>query len=295
MENKIPPAVNFHLWKPCNLRCLFCYAVFEDDPQLKAVRGGLGEPDARRVVELLRAAGAEKITFVGGEPTLCPHLASLLRRSRGIGLVTTIVTNGGRLKAVLNSAPGCTDWVGLSVDSADEAVQAALGRGRGGHVSRSIEYARLLRELGIRIKLNTVITELNWQEDMTDLVLQIGPERWKVLQVLPIVGQNDGKVEPLLIGPEQFQSFVDRHRAFADRGIMVPESNEDMTGSYAMVDPLGRFFSNVGGRYTYSPSILKVGVESAFSAVAFDPSRFDARGGHYDWGSATVRLTVAGR
>ena len=34
---------------------------------------------------------------------------------------------------------------------------------------------------------------------MADLLLALRPERWKVLQVLPMGGQNDGKVESLLI------------------------------------------------------------------------------------------------
>jgi len=68
MHCDIPPAVNFHLWKPCNLRCKFCYAVFDDDLHLQAVRGGLAQDDALRLLELLKAAGVEKLTFVGGDP-----------------------------------------------------------------------------------------------------------------------------------------------------------------------------------------------------------------------------------
>jgi len=292
----LPPAVNFHMWKPCNLRCKFCYAVFDDDASLRAVRTGLGEADARRIVDLLRPAGAEKITFVGGEPTLCPHLPAMLRQARDMGYITTLVTNGKRLRHVLDAAPGCVDWVGLSVDSADERVQAELGRGTGDHVARSIELFHHLHDLCIRVKLNTVVTALNWQEDMTAFVREARPERWKVFQVLPIEGQNTGLVDTLLITAEQFGSFVDRHRVVSTHGITVAaESNEDMTGSYAMIDPLGRFFSNVGGRYVYSPPILEVGVAAAFSAVAFDPGRFDARGGRYDWGSTRVSLTMSAR
>lgn len=296
MHAHIPPAVNFHLWKPCNLRCSFCYAVFDDDPSLQTVRGGLTEPDARRVVEMLRPVGVEKLTFVGGEPTLCPHLPALLRQSRDLGFVNTLVTNGFRLARLLDEVPDCIDWVGLSVDSADESTQATLGRGRGDHVAKSIEHFRRLHERRIRVKLNTVVTSLNWRENMTDFVLRTRPERWKVFQVLPIEGQNTGKVERLLISSDQFQAFVDRHRVVSTHGITVAaESNEDMTGSYAMIDPLGRFFSNVGGRYVYSPPILEVGVAAAFSAVAFDPGRFDARGGRYDWGSTRVSLTMSAR
>lgn len=296
MHSHIPPAVNFHLWKPCNLRCKFCYAAFDDDSALRNVRGGLVEEDARRVIDMLRRERVEKLTFVGGEPTLCPHLPSLLRRSRDLGFVNTIVTNGARLQRLLHQVPECIDWVGLSVDSADEAVQAALGRGGGDHVAKSNEHFRRLHEQRIRVRLNTVVTSLNWQEDMADFVLRARPERWKVFQVLPIEGQNSGTVEPLLITPDQFQAFVYRHRRLAPHGITVAaESNEDMTGSYAMIDPLGRFFTNVGGRYAYSPPILEVGVAAAFNAVAFDPARFDARGGRYDWGAASVPLTVSAR
>lgn len=296
MHAPIPPAVNFHLWKPCNLRCTFCYAVFDDDASLRAVRGGLIEPDARRIIEMLRPAGVEKLTFVGGEPTICPHLPALFRQSRDLGFVNTLVTNGFRLERLLDEVPDCIDWVGLSVDSADESTQAALGRGRGDHVAKSIEHFRRLHERRIRVKLNTVVTSLNWREDLTDFVLRTLPERWKVFQVLPIEGQNAGTVEPLLISSDQFQAFVDRHRGLAAHGITVAaESNEDMTGSYAMIDPLGRFFSNVGGRYVYSPPILEVGVVAAFSAIAFDPARFDARGGRYDWGTTRVPLAVSAR
>jgi radical S-adenosyl methionine domain-containing protein 2 len=291
---QLPPAVNFHLWKPCNLNCTFCYATFDDDASLRVVRGGLTEHEARGVIKAIREAGAEKLTFVGGEPTLCPHLPALLRLARDLGFVNALVTNGARLDHVLHAAPGCVDWVGLSVDSASEATQAALGRGRGDHVARAVEHFQRLHELGIRVKLNTVVTALNWSEDMSDFVLRVQPERWKVFQVLPVEGQNSGRVEPLLITGNQFRDFVDRHRAIEANGLTIAaESNDDMTGSYAMIDPLGRFFSNVGGRHVYSLPILQVGVDCAFKGVQFDAARFAARGGRYDWGEPRVPLSIS--
>src|SRR3989442_13490080 len=81
-------SVNFHLWKPCNLRCRFCFATFRD------IEGHLSADDAIRLVRALREAGCEKLTFAGAEPTLCPHLGALLAEARRVGLVTCIVTNG---------------------------------------------------------------------------------------------------------------------------------------------------------------------------------------------------------
>ncbi len=276
----LPVAINYHLYKPCNLRCRFCFATFRD------VRGQLSLVDARRLIERLREAGAEKLNFAGGEPTLHPHIGELVRYAKALGFVTSIVTNGARLEQLLEVAGGALDWVALSVDSADEETQRLLGRGKGTHVEQALRLADRCRELGVGLKLNTVVTALNWREDMSDFVRRFAPGRWKVFQVLRVVGQNDGVVEPLLITEGQFESFVARHSRLGSDGFApVPEDNDAMTDSYAMIDPLGRFFGNSGGVQSYSRPILEVGVADALVEIGFDDDKFDARGGLWDWRS----------
>ncbi len=277
-SNPIPVAVNFHLWPRCNLGCKFCYAGFP------GARSVLPVEEAKQVIGALVVAGTDKITFVGGEPTLHPHLAELVRHAGDLGLVTCVVTNGARLRLLLESAGEALHWVGLSIDSGNEDVQAALGRGGGDHVRTSIEHADELRRRGARIKLNSVITQLNWQEDMSALVRRVGPERWKAFQVLRIEGENDGKVEPLLISDAQFRAFVQRHAHLETEGLApICEDNDAMRGSYVMIDPQGRFFSNEFGRYLVSAPILKVGVMAALAEVGWRADKFAARGGMYDW------------
>jgi len=227
----------------------------------------------------LREAGAEKLNFAGGEPTLHPDIGALLDEARRLGFVTSLITNGACLDHLLDDHADAIDWVGISVDSGDETTQAALGRGIGGHVAGSLKHAARVRELDIGLKLNTVVTALNWQEDMHELVQAIAPARWKVFQVLAIKGQNDGDVEPLLISKAQFGAFVERHAKLNP----VAEDNAAMTDSYAMIDPLGRFFGNHAGRYVYSRPILEVGVEDALAEVDFEVQRLVARGGLYVW------------
>ena len=87
----------------------------------------------------------------------------------------------------------------------------------------------------------------NIQDDMSTLVLELMPERWKIFQVLPVEGQNDGDVDSLLIEKDEFENGC-RHKHVESRGIQfVPESNDLMRGSYAMLDALGRFYSNESG------------------------------------------------
>jgi len=274
----IPLAVNFHLYKPCNYRCRFCFATYRD------IQGQLSVEDAKRLLQLIREAGVEKLNFAGGEPTLHPQIGELVAEAHRLGFVTTLITNGACLDRLLDDHAAEIDWIGLSVDSGDEQVQAELGRGKGGHVALSRAHAARVHALGIGLKLNTVVTALNWHEDMHVLVRQLRPMRWKVFQVLAIEGQNDGDVEPLLISAEQFESFVERHRNLHTEGLgPIAEDNDAMTDSYAMLDPLGRFYGNHQGRYVYSPPVLEVGVAKALSGVEFEVERLVARGGLYSW------------
>jgi radical S-adenosyl methionine domain-containing protein 2 len=271
-------SVNFHLYKPCNEHCVFCFATFRD------VEGQLPLDDVRRVVGELRNAGVGKINFAGGEPTLYRGIGAVIEHAKTLGLTTSIVTNGARLVRLLEGHAGALDWVGLSADSSVESVQHGLGRGRGDHVARTIAHADLARRAGVRVKLNTVVTAATWREDMSAFVGRVAPERWKVFQVLPMRGQNDGRVEPLLITSEQFATFVGRHQPLAASGMApIVEDNDAMRGSYAMIDPLGRFFGNATGEHVYSEPILEVGVAAALSQVGFSKEKFEERGGSYAW------------
>ena len=62
------PSVNYHLWKPCNMRCRFCFATFQDIPAEVLPKGHLGRDGSLSVVESLAGAGFRKINFAGGEP-----------------------------------------------------------------------------------------------------------------------------------------------------------------------------------------------------------------------------------
>ena len=46
---------------------------------------------------------------------------------------------------------------------------------------------------GIKFKLNTVVCNLNYQEDMVATVEKLAPFRWKCFQVLMVEGENDSE------------------------------------------------------------------------------------------------------
>ena len=295
----LPPSVNYHLIQACNMRCRGCFATFHDVVEGGLPRGILPRAETLAITQAL-AARFEKITFAGGEPTLCPWLGELIWAAKRAGATTMIVTNGTRLSDTwLADVRGALDWVTLSVDSPHTGTHEALGRAVHGRALTADHYEVLadrVRAFGMRLKVNTVVSALNHQEDFTTHMARLRPERWKIFQVLPVGGQNDAHIDDLLLAEANFQAFVRRHRGLEADGIeVVPEDNEAMTGTYAMVAPNGCFYDNTAGHHRYSRAIQQVGLEAAWADVAFDHAAFEARGGVYDWrGPETVPLVQVG-
>ena len=282
------PSVNYHLWKPCNMKCGFCFATFQDIPTQILPKNHLGREDCLSVVESLAQAGFRKINFAGGEPMLCRWLPELITRASELGLTTSMVTNGSRItEEWVDSVKGRLDWVALSIDSVNSDTLLRTGRATPSGPMSERDYLRaieILKRNDIRIKVNTVVTRFNLNEDLTDFIIQARPERWKLLQVLPVKGQNDFAVGEYMVSSDEFDGYVQSSCQVEKHGItVVPESNDLMTGSYIMVDPAGRLFDNVTGTHTYSRSIIEVGVDEALKEVSIDADKFLARNGLYDW------------
>lgn len=297
------PSVNFHLWQPCNMRCKFCYASFEDVKRSILPKGHLPRELAIEVVRHLAAHGFQKITFAGGEPTLCPWLPELVRTAKEAGMTTMVVTNGSRLSdAYLATLRAHLDWIALSIDSLEEITNQSIGRtepGRGGITANGYHaIVDRVKAHGLRLKVNTVVNRLNCKQDLSAFITYARPERWKLLQALPIIGQNDAQIDGIMVTEAEFEGFVDRHAELKAITCIVPETNAQMRGSYVMVDPAGRFFDNAEGTHRYSLPILEVGTRIAMQQMRYDEEKFEKRGGVWAWNEShtdiPARITISG-
>lgn len=282
------PSVNFHLWEPCNMRCKFCFATFQDVKKSILPKGHLPRHEAVEVVLQLADIGFEKITFAGGEPTLCPWLPELISTAKEAGMTTMIVTNGTNLKEnFLSSNREHLDWIALSVDSVKPKTNLAIGRAIVGKIpitrDQYFSLTDTIKQHGYGFKVNTVVNQNNYNESLSEFIKHAAPKRWKIFQALPVNGQNDRFQGDFEITEEQFQLFIDNHEELRSDTAIVPESNDQMTSSYAMVDPAGRFYDNTSGRYTYSRPILDLGARLAIQQVNYNFGKFIKRQGIYDW------------
>lgn len=274
--------INWHMTEACNYRCGYCYAAWAKADGVELIRDAAS---TKALLESLfahfagRGGPTPRLNFAGGEPLLQKErLLSAMRLARRIGFDVSLISNGSRLdmRYIAALAPELT-MLGLSIDSIQPTVLAAVGRQdqRGRQLdfkllAQCVELARHINPK-LLLKVNTVVSSENWHEDMNAVVQQLTPHRWKVLRVLPVVNRD------MAVTDAQFRSFVARHRSL--EGVMVVEDNDDMQGSYIMVDPAGRFFQNRPGEfgYDYSPSILKVGAGEAFSRIGWSALKFEGR------------------
>lgn len=259
--------------------CFFCFAANLPKPNLTP-------SEAIRIVKMLPQAGFKKINFAGGEPMLYSGLDGVIRAAKECGMVTSMVTNGTRVTDEwLGGMSGYLDWLALSVDSVDPQTHHRSGRAtKDGPLSTNVyaEICRNVKRHGIRLKVNTVVSRHNWEETMSGFIRTVQPERWKIMRALPVEGQNDSGTGSFEVTDEQYAAYLERNRSV--NGVtIVPEDNDQMLGSYAMIDPRGCFFDNTKGRYAYSKPILQVGITDALKDITVDHAKFVDRGGYYDW------------
>lgn len=162
---------SFHIVKPCNMRCKFCYATFED----MHVISQLSKEDSFTILKKLKDAGLEKITFAGGEPLLYKYLIEVIEYSKEIGLVTSIITNGSLLTdKLLEKLQDKLDWIGLSIDSLNDETNVKIGR----TYKKKTNYLELVSKIklyGFKLKINTVVNRYNEGESMQEFIDAVDP------------------------------------------------------------------------------------------------------------------------
>lgn len=275
---RIPETVNLHIWPKCNLACVYCYGTFPGRPPT------LPGPSWCEIIDMLAAAGVQRVTFSGGEPTLHPELLCMLAHARQRDLRTSIITNGAKLSEALLVH---LDLVGITLDSANDETQARMGRAlpRGRSYLAHVEaIGQQARAHGVRLKVNTVVTTANVNEHLGDAIGRILPEKWKPMQFVHVPGENDATAAGLQVTAGAFDAFVARHRHLEELGTWIEsETASTIRSTYVMVDPAGRLFQHDPAGHRVSEPLLDIGLAAALAAVGgYDRAAFERRGGHVD-------------
>ncbi len=155
-----PEGVTFELTYGCNLRCVHCF-----NPTHRALPQELNTSEVLRLVDQLAAFGVLTVTFTGGEPTLRPDIAAILRHSRRMGLLIRVLVNATRVTPTFVSLlrETGTEQICVSIYGATETTYEQMTAVPGSHAA-FLRGLTMLAEANLPVIVRMPVTTLNHHE-----------------------------------------------------------------------------------------------------------------------------------
>lgn len=278
--------VNWHITEACNYHCNYCFAKWDkqknelmnDEDSVSKLMDEIQKLPSILNGKYLTEFESIRLNLVGGETFLnIRKVTRIIHQAKQRKFSLSAITNGSRLNnELVTLIANDFNSIGFSVDSLDSPTNIKIGRTEKSGVmdtDKVLKDISLIKELNpsIDIKINTVVSSLNQTEDLSAFIDQAAPNKWKVFKVLPVITRENE------VSQDDFIEFLERHSKFEN--IISSEDNDEMTDSYLMIDPIGRFFQNsiLGSGYSYSTPIVNTGIEEALNEINFDPEKFHGR------------------
>ena len=278
--------VNWHITEACNYHCNYCFAKWDkqknelmnDEDSVSKLMDEIQKLPSILNGKYLTEFESIRLNLVGGETFLnIRKVTRIIHQAKQRKFSLSAITNGSRLNnELVTLIANDFNSIGFSVDSLDSPTNIKIGRTEKSGVmdtDKVLKDISLIKELNpsIDIKINTVVSSLNQSEDLSAFIDQAAPNKWKVFKVLPVITRENE------VSQDDFIEFLERHSKFEN--IISSEDNDEMTDSYLMIDPIGRFFQNsiLGSGYSYSTPIVNTGIEEALNEINFDPEKFHGR------------------
>jgi MoaA/NifB/PqqE/SkfB family radical SAM enzyme len=151
----------FELTNLCNFHCTYCIRSEEEPHDYLDL-----EVVEKILTEVRPYHNVSHVTFTGGEPTLHPRFADIVRLVTTHGYPFGFVTHGWQFDktlAIVKPNSSALKYVTFSVDGATEMTHDTLRR-RPGSFRRLMQAISLCRFHGIAVYLNMVVTRANQTE-----------------------------------------------------------------------------------------------------------------------------------
>lgn len=156
-----------------------------------------------------------------------------------------------------NKIMGLKDWKQI-VDNCIESQVVSEFNIAGGEpslykdlisASRVTKLCELIRKYvpDCKIKINTVVTTRNRDEQLSDFIDTIKPDRWKILKMKTFVYGTFSNMS-LQVSAAEFDEFVRQNKIVNEKTRIVVEP--DMKASYILIDPNGWLLDNAANEMT---------------------------------------------
>ena len=206
----------FHILTACNLKCKHCYI----NPKAHG-ENILPQETIIKWLEIFKPKALQaRLIFLGGEPTLHPDLASIIRQTRLLGFKSiTIDTNGYLFHNIIKKlTPEEVEYFSFSLDGATRDINDAL-RGSGSYDTciNGIKQA-VQRGFGVSLIYTANSLNINELKSMPPLLLELGIERF-FIQVIGLRGRSGLDVPNLQISLNDHQKIIETAAQAASLGI----------------------------------------------------------------------------
>lgn len=242
----------FHLLTGCNLRCSHCYI----NPAQHG-RDMVSRDTAEKwLFIILPRNRPANLILLGGEPTLHPDLAGIIKSARKMGYASvTIDTNGYLFHDILDKVTSEeVDYISFSLDGATAGTNDRI-RGKGCFAT-CLAGVRATVKKGVHTSMIYTVSSKNIHElsMMPELMAKLGIERF-FIQVIGIRGKSaQAENAGLQVDPERWNALVPAvAKRAAKMGIHVtypkvfldPDENFECAGKVAdnyFIFPNGRVY-----------------------------------------------------
>jgi radical S-adenosyl methionine domain-containing protein 2 len=218
----------------------------------------------------------ERFNLAGGEPLLYSGLSELSEYIRAKGSAVSIITNGYHLSSekIRQLKTNGVSSIGLSIDSSCSSTLRSMGRcTKTGDVldpAHCLDLCKAIKKAGMFLKINSVISKLNYTEDFNRFLQATAPDRWKIIKMKPFYSarfDNSG----IAICDGQYNHFVSRHAG-------IPHLAErDMANAYILVDAFGNLVDNGSENNRPVANLLQKQFSSVFSRINFNYDTYQKR------------------
>lgn len=240
----------------CNYNCPFCVLGRKTDKKVKMQRF-LPTEDKLRIVELIAQSGALFMQLTGGEIFTMSDFEQVYRLAHELGLVINLSSNG----TLLSRLPKIQDLLlELPPNRVTFSMYGATAQSyetttaTSGTFSGFIKSVQWLQEVGLRVRINRIITESNQHEkrNMQQFVTSLGIESFEYDELTPNL---DASFVQITHGVPKKQSIAKPSFGGCDTGI-----------TFFTVNPLGMASACKIAREPHVVDLLKLG-EAAFEIL----------------------------
>ncbi len=217
----------FHLLTKCNLACTHCYINKEQHGSntldIDTIKEWLKLFASRSDKSIVNKAAQTNVIFLGGEPTLHPHLYLAVKAAKQLGFKSiTIDTNGYLFHDILDKI-SCDDidYFSFSLDGATRSTNDTI-RGQGSY-DKVMEGLKKAVTKNFSCSMIYTVSDKNFHELelMEDLIKNLGIKRF-FIQVIGMRGKSSNNGGSHQVSKENWLATIPKvAKSIAAHGIVV--------------------------------------------------------------------------